>query len=272
MSKITREDIDRNQYPDWAEFTPESESQTKVSPRAGFRFEPTAPFDDLEVTGLSVLRDVQVKNSAGTTIMQRGSAGMEALITQNGAPAMARIGAGIIESGYKTGQGPSFSKFGSGAMLPECIHIGSQVIYPGSIDFTMNGTWIVLLGAYDVRLLGGIFDNVEVPTGYSAWYSLSAQSFNSGAGAAYIGINHVLLAGATTWSGNTFRAIMRSGYFKSWNRFPAENAYGYNGRGLNLYVYGDNTGAGASIWSITVHGCLVKSGAALPKVFPDEAT
>jgi len=122
MNKITGRELDPNQFPAWAEFTPESEALTKVSARAGFKIDlgnPLALEDltlaSLGVSGLTTLHDLDIKDASETVILQRNGSTIETLIDEGGTPTMARVGAGIIESGYVSGRG-WYVKYGDGTM------------------------------------------------------------------------------------------------------------------------------------------------------------
>ncbi len=120
MNKITGRELDPNQFPAWAEFTPSSESLTKVSAREGFQIDLGNPLtlEDLSLTslgvsGLSTLHDIDIKDSSETVILQRNGSTLETLIDQGGTPTMARVGAGIIESG-EDGSGSWYRIYGDG--------------------------------------------------------------------------------------------------------------------------------------------------------------
>ena len=126
MNKITGRELDPNQFPAWAEFTPSGEALTKVSPRAGFEIE--------------VLID-QVSDGVTTK-------------------AMARVGAGIIESGYVSGRG-WYVKFSDGTMIE-------------TIENTLSATAageIVTTGAFPVPFY-------TQPSGLIAPHSCSAGMVN----------------------------------------------------------------------------------------------
>ena len=118
MNKITGRELDPNQFPAWAEFTPSSEALTKVSPRAGFEIE--------------VLID-QV--SGGVTTK-----------------AMARVGAGIIESGYVSGRG-WYVKYGDGTMIQWGTKVTSGIGYNAANSFGATSGQSYYNGESDVVYL-----------------------------------------------------------------------------------------------------------------------
>lgn len=102
---IDQSELNPNQFPAWAEFTPSSESLTKVSAREGFQIDLGNPLtlEDLSLTslgvsGLTTLHDIDIKDSSETVILQRNGSALETLVNQGGTPTMSRIGSGIIES------------------------------------------------------------------------------------------------------------------------------------------------------------------------------
>jgi hypothetical protein len=140
-----------------------------------------------------------------------------------------------------------------GLALDDVIYIGSQQLYD-RYDFTAAGT-VSLLGAYDYRLIEGIFNGFTIPDAYEKAYRLTAQvttSNNNHVGAEIGGMS----CSGGTWSGDTFRIPISSRITKQ-SELTLETTYNYSRQGLNLKI--TNTGDyNGSIFAITVHGYIVK--------------
>lgn len=140
-----------------------------------------------------------------------------------------------------------------GLVLDDVIYIGSQQLYD-QYDFTAAGT-VTLLGAYDYRLIEGIFNGITIPDAYEKAYRLTAQvttSNNNHVGADIGGMS----CSGNTWSGNTFRIPISSRITKQ-SELTLETTFNYSKQGLNLKVTNSGNYIG-SIFSITVHGYIVK--------------
>lgn len=146
-------------------------------------------------------------------------------------------------------------------LMDDVIYIGSQQLYD-RYDFTAAGT-VTLLGAYDYRLIDGIFNGFTIPTGYEKAYRLTAQvtTNNGNTVGASIG---VMSCSGGTWSGVTFRITISSAIVKQ-SEFTLEQTFNYTKNGLNLKVTNSGSYTG-SIYAITVHGYIVKSSTAFPAV------
>lgn len=164
MNKITGRELDPNQFPAWAEFTPSGESLTKVSARDGFQIDLGNPLTledlsltSLRVSGLSTLHDIDIKDSSETVILQRNGSTLETLIDQGGTPTMARIGAGIIESGgegclfgnglrHFLGRWSFVAYFTPGVWHDVCLIYGMATIMAISSENAYMQPWLINCG------------------------------------------------------------------------------------------------------------------------------
>lgn len=140
-----------------------------------------------------------------------------------------------------------------GLVLDDVIYIGSQQLYD-RYDFTEEGT-VTLLGAYDYRLIEGIFNGITIPDAYEKAYRLTAQITTQNENTVGASISEITCSGGT-WSGTTFRIPISSGIVKQ-SDLTLETTYNYSRDGLNLKVTNSENYNG-SIFAITVHGYIVK--------------
>lgn len=140
-----------------------------------------------------------------------------------------------------------------GLILDDVIYIGSQQLYD-RYDFTEEGT-VTLLGAYDYRLIEGIFNGFTIPDAYEKAYRLTAQITTNNGNQISADIGGMSCSG-NTWSGNTFRIPISSKIVKQ-SELTLEPTYNYSRDGLNLKVTNSENYNG-SIFAITVHGYIVK--------------
>lgn len=149
-----------------------------------------------------------------------------------------------------------------GLALDDVIYIGSQQLYD-RYDFTEEGT-VSLLGAYDYRLIEGIFNGFTIPDAYEKAYRLTAQITTNNSNQISADIGGMSCSG-NTWSGNTFRIPISSAIVKQ-SELTLEPVFNYSSRqGLNLKVTNTENYIG-SIFSITVHGYIVKKSTAFASV------
>ena len=140
-----------------------------------------------------------------------------------------------------------------GLALDDVIYIGSQQLYD-RYDFTAAGT-VTLLGAYDYRLIEGIFNGFTIPDAYEKAYKITAQVTTNNENTVGASISELSCSGGT-WSGTTFRIPISSRITKQ-SELTLETTFNYSKQGLNLKV--TNSGNyNASIFAITVHGYIVK--------------
>ena len=140
-----------------------------------------------------------------------------------------------------------------GLTLDDVIYIGSQQLYD-RYDFTAAGT-VSLLGAYDYRLIEGIFSGITIPDAYEKAYRLTAQITTNNSNQIGADIGGMSCSG-NTWSGNTFRIPISSRITKQ-SELTLETTFNYSRDGLNLKVSNSGNYNG-SIFAITVHGYIVK--------------
>lgn len=148
-----------------------------------------------------------------------------------------------------------------GLALDDVIYIGSQQLYD-RYDFTAAGT-VSLLGAYDYRLIEGIFNGFTIPDAYEKAYRLTAQITTNNSNQISADIGGMSCSG-NTWSGNTFRMPISSTIVKQ-SELTLEPTYNYSRNGLNLKVTNSENYNG-SIFAITVHGYIVKKSTAFASV------
>ena len=148
-----------------------------------------------------------------------------------------------------------------GLALDDVIYIGSQQLYD-RYDFTAEGT-VSLLGAYDYRLIEGIFNGFTIPDAYEKAYRLTAQITTNNSNQISADIGGMSCSG-NTWSGNTFRMPISSTIVKQ-SELTLEPTYNYSRDGLNLKVTNSENYNG-SIFAITVHGYIVKKSTAFASV------
>ena len=140
-----------------------------------------------------------------------------------------------------------------GLALDDVIYIGSQQLYD-QYDFTAAGT-VTLLGAYDYRLIEGIFNGFTIPDAYEKAYKITAQVTTNNENTVGASISELSCSGGT-WSGTTFRIPISSGIVKQ-SDLTLETTFNYSRNGLNLKVTNSGNYNG-SIFNITIHGYIVK--------------
>lgn len=155
---------------------------------------------------------------------------------------------------------PSSTYGGTWTLLrstPERIHIGSQEIYAGT-----SGNGLVsktgLIGSYDYGTIDGVFSNVSVPSGYHKEYRISFQGYTGNDTNITLYLNNIATNGIGTWSGNQFRIIGASGFFKQ-SDIKLETTLGYSRAGTNLHYSVTGTSSNWQFWGVTVHGFLVSN-------------
>ena len=137
------------------------------------------------------------------------------------------------------------------------ICIGSQVLYP-SLSGSGISTKTPFMGSYGSSLIGGIFDGITIPSGWHKEFRITYQAYNGGSGHIIIYLNNIKVSSIQTWSGDTFRIIGGSNFFKD-SDVIQEPTYLYSDShsGMNLY-YESTTPSNWGVWNITLHGYLVK--------------
>ena len=150
-----------------------------------------------------------------------------------------------------------------GLALDDVIYIGSQQLYD-RYDFTATAGTVPLIGAYDYRLIDGIFNGITIPDAYEKAYRLTAQITTNNSNHIGADIGGMSCSGCT-WSGNTFLTLVSSGIVKE-SDLTLEPVFNYSSRtGLNLKVTNSDAYIG-SIFSITLHGYIVKKTSSFANV------
>ena len=149
-----------------------------------------------------------------------------------------------------------------GLVLDDLIYIGSQTLYDSGYLNTIG--YQAVLGAYQYKLIDGLFSEVSIPQGYTRAYKLTAQVSTNGSNYAKVKLNNIESNGACSWSGQTMRALISTRIFKE-SEITLEPTYVYTSKnGTNLYI--GNTAAGeAYFYNVTLHGYLVKTTTTLPQ-------
>ena len=137
---------------------------------------------------------------------------------------------------------------------PDRNYIGSQVIHTGASGSSTVGK-TSLYGAYGYGLIEGVFENVTIPSGYHKEYRLTFQGTTGGNASIKLYINNIATGGVQTWSGNTFRCIGGSNYFKE-SDIVLETTYQYSQSGTNLKYEVTGSATSWEFKNATIHGYI----------------
>lgn len=149
-----------------------------------------------------------------------------------------------------------------GLVLDDIVYIGSQTLFDYQYLNTIG--YQAVLGAYDYKLIDGLFAGVAIPQGYEKAYRLTAQVSTNNGNYGKIKLNNIESNGTCTWSGQTMRALVSTRIFKQ-SEITLEPTYVYTGKnGTNLYCGNTATGE-AYFYNVCLHGYLVKSTTTLPQ-------
>lgn len=149
-----------------------------------------------------------------------------------------------------------------GLVLDDIVYIGSQTLFDYQYLNTIG--YQAVLGAYDYKLIDGLFAGVPIPQGYTRAYRLTAQVSTNNSNYAKIKLNNIESNGACSWSGQTMRALISTRIFKE-SEITLEPTYVYTGKnGTNLYCGNTATGE-AYFYNVCLHGYLVKTTTTLPQ-------
>lgn len=133
--------------------------------------------------------------------------------------------------------------------------IGSQVIY-SNISGNGNVGKTNLIGAYGYTLINGLFSNISVPSGCHKEYRITFQGRTGGNNQIYVYLNNIATNSIQTWSGETFRIIGSTNYFKE-SDVTLETTMGYSQTGCNLKYQVTGTANQWNIHSVVVSGYIV---------------
>ena len=142
-----------------------------------------------------------------------------------------------------------------GLVLDDIVYIGSQNLLDSKQLSTIG--YQAVLGAYEYKLINGIFEGITIPEAYTRAYRVTAQVSTNGSNYAKVKLNNIESNGSCTWSGQTMRALISTRIFKE-SEIVLEPTYVYTGKnGVNLYCGNTATGE-AYFYNVTLHGYLVK--------------
>lgn len=142
----------------------------------------------------------------------------------------------------------------NGYDVSDLIYVGSQELYP-SFNTSAAGTTSIL-GAYDYRLIEGLFVGVTIPKGYTKGYRLTAQVQTANENTITVSLNNISTNAVGTWSRETFRNIASSKIFKQ-SELTLETVVGYYKQGVNLKVANSHAYE-ANVYAITLHAYLIR--------------
>lgn len=142
----------------------------------------------------------------------------------------------------------------NGYDVSDLIYVGSQELYP-SFNTSAAGTTSIL-GAYDYRLIEGLFVGVTIPKGYTKGYRLTAQVQTANENTITVYLNNIGTNAVGTWSRETFRNIASSKIFKQ-SELTLETVVGYYKQGVNLKVANSHAYE-ANVYAITLHAYLIR--------------
>jgi len=163
-----------------------------------------------------------------------------------------------IGSIYKSRSSTNPSTYGGTWTLisntPDRKYVGSQVIHAGASG-SGNANKVGLIGSYDYGTIEGVFTGVPLPTGYHREYRITFQGYTGNDAQIKIHLNNIVTNGICTWSGNQFRIIGASAFFKQ-SDITLETTLGYSRNGTNLYYSVTGTSTNWQFWDVVVHGYL----------------
>lgn len=132
--------------------------------------------------------------------------------------------------------------------------IGSQVLY-GEFSGSGNVGKTNLIGAYSYETISGLFDNISIPTGCHKEYRITFQARTGGNNQITIYLNNIATTSKGTWSGETFRIIGATNFFKE-SDITLETTMDYSIKGTNLKYQVSGTSNVWNVRNISVHGFI----------------
>ena len=132
--------------------------------------------------------------------------------------------------------------------------IGSQVLY-GEFSGSGNIGKTNLIGAYSYDTISGIFDNISVPSGCHKEYRITFKARTGGNNQITIYLNNIATSSKGTWSGESFRIIGATKFFKE-SDITLETTMGYSAQGTNLKYQVSGTANNWNIRYIAVQGFI----------------
>lgn len=132
--------------------------------------------------------------------------------------------------------------------------IGSQVLYD-AISGDGNVSKTNLIGAYTYETISGIFDNISIPNGCHKEYRITFQGRTGGDNQITVFLNNIATSSKKTWSGDTFRIIGATKFFKE-SDITLETTMGYSDKGTNLKYRVTGTANTWNINNISVQGFI----------------
>lgn len=144
-----------------------------------------------------------------------------------------------------------------GLILDDVVYIGQQVLYDSYTKADVG--YVAVLGGYGYDMVDGVFNGINIPTGYVRAYRITAQVSTTNSNMAKVKINNIESSQGNTWSAQTMRKIVSTPIFKE-SDIVLETPFNYSSRqGMNLYCGNTLSTGSAYFYNITVHGYLVKA-------------
>ena len=144
-----------------------------------------------------------------------------------------------------------------GLILDDIVYIGQQVLYDSYTKADVG--YVAVLGGYGYDMVDGVFNGINIPTGYVRAYRITAQVSTTNSNMAKVKINNIESSQGNTWSAQTMRKIVSTPIFKE-SDIVLETPFNYSSRqGMNLYCGNTLSTGSAYFYNITVHGYLVKA-------------
>ena len=108
---------------------------------------------------------------------------------------------------------------------------------------------------YTYETISGLFDNITVPSGCHKEYRITFQARTGGNNQITIYLNNIATSSKGTWSGESFRIIGATKFFKE-SDITLETTMGYSAQGTNLKYQVSGTANNWNIRYIAVQGFI----------------